>query len=85
MNHTVRKIIKDLGMQKDFALMMVLRSPFDFLSAVLNANMLNHLSDLWKEERVRVSHGRSGDSLFLPCFYLVTMYPSGRLYPLRRI
>lgn len=40
MNHTVRKIIRDLGLKNEFARVMVLRSPFDFLSAVLNANML---------------------------------------------
>ena len=55
MNHTVRKIIKDLGMQKDFALMMVLRSPFDFLSAVLNANML--------ESFIRLVERGEGESL----------------------
>ena len=40
MNRKVSGIIKELDMKKDFLIMMILRSPFDFLNAVLNANML---------------------------------------------
>ena len=40
MNRTVAKILKELGLWKIFMVMLILRAPFDFLSAVLNANML---------------------------------------------
>ena len=40
MNRKVRKILKETGMTKDFILVMVLRAPFDFINAVLSANML---------------------------------------------
>jgi ABC-type multidrug transport system, ATPase and permease components len=67
MNYTVRKIIKNLGMQKDFALMMVLRAPFDFLSAVLNANML--------ESFIRLVERGEGESLAFAFwkFFIFTM------------
>ena len=55
MNHTVRKIIRDLGLKNEFARVMVLRSPFDFLSAVLNANML--------ESFIRIMERGEGESL----------------------
>ena len=34
------RILKETGMLKEFILMMILRAPFDFLNAVLAANML---------------------------------------------
>lgn len=40
MNKTVWKILKDLGILKFFTIILLLRLPFDFLSAVLSANML---------------------------------------------
>lgn len=40
MNKSVFKILKELGLLKFFALIFVLRLPFDFLNAVLSANML---------------------------------------------
>lgn len=55
MNHKVRNIVKELGLQKDLALVMILRAPFDFLSAVLNANML--------ESFIRLVERKSEESL----------------------
>lgn len=40
MNKTEWKILKELKIHKFFALILLLRLPFDFLSAVLSANML---------------------------------------------
>ena len=40
MNRKVRKILKETGMTKDFILVMILRAPFDFINALLSANML---------------------------------------------
>ncbi len=40
MNRKVRKILKETGMIKDFILVMILRAPFDFINALLSANML---------------------------------------------
>ncbi|MBR4342056.1 MAG: ABC transporter ATP-binding protein [Lachnospiraceae bacterium] len=40
MNGKVRKILKETGMTKDFIFVMILRAPFNFLNAVLAANML---------------------------------------------
>lgn len=40
MNRKVRIILKETGMTKDFILVMILRAPFDFINALLSANML---------------------------------------------
>ena len=40
MNKSVFKILKDLGLLKVFIPILFLRLPFDFLNAVLSANML---------------------------------------------
>lgn len=40
MNRKVRIILKKTGMTKDFILVMILRAPFDFINALLSANML---------------------------------------------
>ena len=40
MNRKVRKILKETGMTKDFIIVMILRAPFDFINALLSANML---------------------------------------------
>ena len=40
MNRKVRIILKETGMTKDFILVLILRAPFDFINALLSANML---------------------------------------------
>ena len=40
MNRKVRIILKETGMTKDFILVIILRAPFDFINALLSANML---------------------------------------------
>ena len=55
MNHKVIRILKELGLWKTFVIVMILRSPFDFLNSVLNANML--------ENFIRLTDQRDGDNL----------------------
>lgn len=55
MNHKVIRILKELGLWKTFVIVMILRSPFDFLNSMLNANML--------ESFIRLTDQRDGDNL----------------------
>lgn len=55
MNRNVAKILKELGLWKIFIGMLILRAPFDFLNAVLNANML--------EEFLRLIERNEGENL----------------------
>lgn len=55
MNHKVIRILKELGLWKTFVIVMILRSPFDFLNSMLNANML--------ESFIRLTDQRYGDNL----------------------
>lgn len=55
MNHKVIKILKELGLWKTFVIVMILRSPFDFLNSVLNANML--------ESFIRLTDQRDSNNL----------------------
>ena len=55
MNRKVTKILKELRLWKTFVVVMILRSPFDFLNSVLNANML--------ESFIRLTDRRDGDNL----------------------
>ena len=49
MNRKVIKLLKDLGLWKRFVVMFILRLPFDFLAAILNANMLESFFRLMEE------------------------------------
>ena len=49
MNRKVVKLLKELGLWKRFVVMLVLRLPFDFLNAVLSANMLESFIRLIEE------------------------------------
>ena len=55
MNRRVVKILKELGLWKLFLTVLVLRSPFDFLNAVLTANML--------ESFLRLAERKDGENL----------------------
>lgn len=55
MNRKVIRILKELGLWKTFVIVMILRSPFDFLNSMLNANML--------ESFIRLTDQRDGDNL----------------------
>ena len=60
MNKNVFKILKELGLWKLFALVLLLRLPFDFLNAVLSANMIEcfiRLSEVKESENILKTFG----------------------------
>ena len=61
MTRNAFRILKDLNMHKQFILMLILRMPFDFLNALISANMI--------ERFVRLMEIKDEDSL-LPTFLL---------------
>ena len=61
MNRSVYRLLKDIGMHRLFILFLVLRAPFDFLSTVLYANML--------EVFLRLAENQNQTEL-LPTFFL---------------
>ena len=65
MNRKVRIILKETGMTKDFILVMILRAPFDFINALLSANML--------ETFIRLAE-RKEDGEFLPTFGMFLLF-----------
>ena len=65
MNRKVRKILKETGMTKDFILVMILRAPFDFINALLSANML--------ETFIRLAE-RKEDGELLPTFGMFLLF-----------
>ena len=40
MDRRIIELLKKLGLWRNFVVIMILRAPFDFLNAVLGANML---------------------------------------------
>jgi len=50
MDRRVVRILKDLGLWKRFMVMLVLRAPFDFLNAVLGANMIERFLRLAEQQ-----------------------------------
>ena len=65
MNRKVRKILKETGMTKDFILVMILRAPFDFINAILSANML--------ETFIRLAE-RKEEGELLPAFGMFLLF-----------
>ncbi|MCR4625685.1 MAG: hypothetical protein K5795_06925 [Lachnospiraceae bacterium] len=65
MNRKVRKILEETGMTKDFILVMILRAPFDFINAILSANML--------ETFIRLAERREEGEL-LPAFGMFLLF-----------
>ena len=65
MNIKVRKILKETGMTRDFIIVMVLRAPFDFINAILSANML--------ESFIRLIEKKNEESL-LPTFGIFLLF-----------
>lgn len=65
MNRKVRKILKETGMTKNFILVMILRAPFDFINALLSANML--------ETFIRLAE-RKEEGELLPTFGLFLLF-----------
>ena len=65
MNRKVRKILKETGMTKDFILVMILRAPFDFINALLSANML--------ETFIRLAE-RKEEGELLPAFGMFLLF-----------
>ena len=65
MNRKVRKILKETGMTKDFILVMILRAPFDFINALLSANML--------ETFIRLAE-RKEEGELLPTFAMFLLF-----------
>ena len=61
MTRNAFRILKDLNMHKQFIIMLILRMPFDFLNALISANMI--------ERFVRLMEIKDEDSL-LPTFLL---------------
>ncbi|MBR3470580.1 MAG: ABC transporter ATP-binding protein [Lachnospiraceae bacterium] len=50
MDRRVVRILKSLGLWKRFVVMLILRSPFDFLNAVLGANMIERFLRLAQQQ-----------------------------------
>ena len=65
MNRKVRKILEETGMTKDFILVMILRAPFDFINAILSANML--------ETFIRLAE-RKEEGELLPAFGMFLLF-----------
>ena len=60
MNRKVRKILRETGMTRDFILIMILRAPFDFINAILSANMLEsfiHMAERKEEGELLSTFG----------------------------
>ena len=66
MNKNVFRILKELGLLKLFTLVLLLRLPFDFLNAVLSANMI--------ESFIRLSEVKESENIFSILFFSLIKY-----------
>ncbi len=83
MNKNVFKILKELGLLKLFTLVLLLRLPFDFLNAVLSANMIEsfiRLSEVKESENILKTFGIFLLFTFILFAYNATVWSTISIY-----